>query len=280
MTLNKDLSPAEKYMLHYFAAYHARSYSSLYMYWMIENRIFNLFDRELLKFKTDTKIKVLDLGCAFGMMIFELARRHQKIYQSEFTGIDISPDLIEIAKKIQPSLNLNYNFFVADVEQGISDIENDAFDIIICSNVLEHLVNSKTAVEEIKRMLKPGGLAIIAVPNYEPLQYKALKFIDKALLKDSLRRIFYKGLSDEEIIMKFDYGHAHISERSYSGWKRLFKEAGLKIECAKTTSFLRGSYFFDRRPIISGSFLILDSFMKFTPFCYLISTGLIFGLRK
>ena len=44
------------------------------------------------------------------------------------------------------------------------DVEDDAFDYIICHRVIEHVRDDRKASEELYRVLKPGGLAIISVP--------------------------------------------------------------------------------------------------------------------
>ncbi|NIP39066.1 MAG: class I SAM-dependent methyltransferase [Candidatus Dadabacteria bacterium] len=52
------------------------------------------------------------------------------------------------------------------VKMDITDIQYDdnAFDIIICSHVLEHVFDDKKAIREFYRVLKPGGEAFIMVP--------------------------------------------------------------------------------------------------------------------
>ena len=61
------------------------------------------------------------------------------------------------------------DLFMEDVDDKL-DItnmelyENDRFDIILCSHVLEHIENDRKALSEIFRVLKPNGFAIIMVP--------------------------------------------------------------------------------------------------------------------
>lgn len=78
----------------------------------------------------------------------------------------------------------------ADVVGDIHNIPiaDDSIDAVICSSVLEHVTNPALAVEEIKRILKPGGKLFIYVPSVYP--YHARKghypdywrFFDDALL--------------------------------------------------------------------------------------------------
>ena len=67
----------------------------------------------------------------------------------------------------------NLDYITADlysdsamVKMDITDItyEDDSFDAIICSHVLEHIMDDRKAMREMLRVLKPGGWAIIMVP--------------------------------------------------------------------------------------------------------------------
>lgn len=55
---------------------------------------------------------------------------------------------------------------IADVKADICDLpfSNDAFDFIICNHVLEHIPDDTKAMQELYRILKPGGTAILQVP--------------------------------------------------------------------------------------------------------------------
>lgn len=55
----------------------------------------------------------------------------------------------------------------AIVDATTMDFE-DEFDVILCSSVLEHVYDYRTAVERIHRALKPGGRAVISVPHLFP----------------------------------------------------------------------------------------------------------------
>ncbi len=67
--------------------------------------------------------------------------------------------------------NLTYtttdlNSPLADVQADIMDLpfENDAFDVVICNHVLEHIPDDITAMRELYRILAPSGMAILQVP--------------------------------------------------------------------------------------------------------------------
>ena len=68
--------------------------------------------------------------------------------------------------------NLDYtttdlNSPLADVKADICDLpfENDSFDFILCNHVLEHIPDDTKAMQELYRILKPGGTAILQIPQ-------------------------------------------------------------------------------------------------------------------
>lgn len=56
---------------------------------------------------------------------------------------------------------------LADVKADICNLpfENNSYDIIFCNHVLEHIENDKKAMQELFRVLKPGGMGIFQVPQ-------------------------------------------------------------------------------------------------------------------
>lgn len=55
---------------------------------------------------------------------------------------------------------------IADVKMDIHDIQypDDSFDVIFCNHVLEHVTDDQQCMRELRRVLRPGGLAIMQVP--------------------------------------------------------------------------------------------------------------------
>ncbi len=56
---------------------------------------------------------------------------------------------------------------IADVKADICDLpfENNSFDIIFCNHVLEHIPDDRKAMQELYRILKPGGFGIFQIPQ-------------------------------------------------------------------------------------------------------------------
>jgi 2-polyprenyl-3-methyl-5-hydroxy-6-metoxy-1,4-benzoquinol methylase len=106
------------------------------------------------------KVKFLDVGCGLGYSSKEASVKGAKV-----TGIDIGNKLIEKSKIKVPKAK----FIVASASK--LPFNNDTFDIVLCTEVIEHVNNQKKTIEEILRVLKNGGLLVITSPNrlYRPL---------------------------------------------------------------------------------------------------------------
>jgi SAM-dependent methyltransferase len=96
-----------------------------------------------------------------------------KKYDTSGLLLDIAPQVHEGAspyfKKIQiktldidPKSKADYIVDICQTNKEI--IPDNTFDMIVCTEVLEHTTNPFTAVDEIYRILKPGGLVFITVP--------------------------------------------------------------------------------------------------------------------
>jgi len=98
--------------------------------------------------------RVLDVGCASGWLAARVAKMLPKAL---VTGVDVSPKMIDYAKVVHP----NINFIKADAHK--LPFSDGSFDLIICTETLEHVVDPLRVLGEIKRCLIPKGEAIISM---------------------------------------------------------------------------------------------------------------------
>lgn len=87
---------------------------------------------------------VLDIGCGFGALTFDLAQKANKVI-----GIDLSKENIKIAKEKFWAPNIEY--MVGDATR---DLPNQKSDIIVLSNVLEHIEDRVQFLREIKKLAR------------------------------------------------------------------------------------------------------------------------------
>lgn len=75
-------------------------------------------------------------------------------------------------KRFKKQTNLNYT--TTDLESPLADVkadichlpfENDCYDVILCNHVLEHIPDDTKAMQELYRVLKPGGMAVLQIPQ-------------------------------------------------------------------------------------------------------------------
>jgi SAM-dependent methyltransferase len=99
---------------------------------------------------------VLDLGCNTGY-----GSRIIKASGARVTGVDVSPEAIDIArKKYGPS---GIEFLCVD-GRGMPFADR-SFDVITSFQVIEHIIDLAQFIAEIKRVLRPGGRVIFTTPN-------------------------------------------------------------------------------------------------------------------
>lgn len=138
-------------------------YNSIAKEWDISRQVFSgLKEKELKRFRKCKNI--LDLGCGNGLVTGEILRHGVKYY-----GLDISKELIKIARKKYPSevKSKRANFLVGDACKKLP-YKNNFFDGVVSFAVLHHVPGEEKRLkflEEVKRVLKPGGRAIILVWN-------------------------------------------------------------------------------------------------------------------
>ena len=99
---------------------------------------------------------ILEVGCGDGSFTRSLAR-----YSSRVTAVDISASQIERNTRTQPEIR----FIQHDVAQPFP-FANEAFGVIWCSEVLEHLFDPGFALREMQRVLVRGGRLLVTVPYH------------------------------------------------------------------------------------------------------------------
>ena len=99
-------------------------------------------------------LRALDVGCGPGSISVGLA---QAIAPGELRGIDVAPSQVEEAARAAAERGLNNaEFSVADA--AALPFEDGRFDIVHCSDTLAFIPDVGAALNEIKRVLKPGGV--------------------------------------------------------------------------------------------------------------------------
>jgi 2-polyprenyl-6-hydroxyphenyl methylase/3-demethylubiquinone-9 3-methyltransferase len=105
--------------------------------------------------------KVIDIGCGGGILTESLARARPEF---DIIGFDISPKSIKIAKKhAKENKVVNVRYKVGSAYH--LPISDESVDIIVMSDILEHLNDLSTVFKEINRVLKKGGVFVYDTVN-------------------------------------------------------------------------------------------------------------------
>jgi len=104
---------------------------------------------------------VLDVGCGRGNLLRELSRLGCSCHGVERGDFPLDEHLEDV------------QFYKQDMES--IDFADNSFDIVIIWHVLEHLNDPAQTIRTIQRIMRPGGLFVIAVPNFGSFQAKVFK---------------------------------------------------------------------------------------------------------
>jgi SAM-dependent methyltransferase len=106
---------------------------------------------------------LLDVGCGAGFFLREAAK-------GGFTaqGVEFSREAVEFGTKEE-------GVHITEGELQNTRFPDRSFDVVTLWHVLEHLSRPVKALEKIRTLLKPGGILIIAVPNFDSLQARLFR---------------------------------------------------------------------------------------------------------
>ncbi len=117
--------------------------------------------------KLEKKDIVLDAGCGIGLNSFEIYGKVKKI-----TGIDLDQIKIKQAKKLAKRSKKNIKFLSKDL---IKLKENEEYDKIMCSDVIEHIPEYKKVISSLAKSLKQNGKLALTFPSYTEFNKKTYK---------------------------------------------------------------------------------------------------------
>jgi SAM-dependent methyltransferase len=110
--------------------------------------------------------RVLDAGCGCGRHICESFRTPGV----DVAGVDLKWDDLTKTRGFLSLMagNKEGRWVVAQADVTNLPFSDGSFDVVLCSEVLEHIDDNQTAVAELIRVLRPGGDLVVTVPRFFP----------------------------------------------------------------------------------------------------------------
>jgi SAM-dependent methyltransferase len=120
-------------------------------------------------------VKTLEVGSGLGEHL-----NYENLETQEYVALELRPELAKAIRDSHPTVRT----IVGDCQEWI-DFPDGYFDRVLAIHVLEHLPNLPKALDQIKRVLRPGGSLSVVIPCEGGLAYSMARNI-------SARRIFEK----------------------------------------------------------------------------------------
>lgn len=125
---------------------------------------------------------ILDIGCGTGILLDQLIslKRDLKLF-----GIDISPEMINVSKeKLGKQINLQIG------SANKLPYKNNSFDYVTCSTSFHHHPSSKNSLDEMYRVLKPGGTLVLLDLHTDGILRKILCKLDNIISNEGKTFLF------------------------------------------------------------------------------------------
>jgi 2-polyprenyl-3-methyl-5-hydroxy-6-metoxy-1,4-benzoquinol methylase len=182
-------------------------------------------------------LEILDVGCGSGTNSAALAAKGHTVH-----GVDLSEAAIARYR------SRGFDGKVGDLDNGL-DFPDAAFDLVFCSEVIEHMTSPENLVAEMNRVLKPGGYLVLSTPNSAFWLYRLLGFAGYTVseLQHPKHFQFFSQRSLLRLLNSVGFQPKSISGRnmylilpSMAGrFERILPKLGFKRE----TRFRTGGYF-------------------------------------
>lgn len=205
--------------------------------------------------KRKKKGSMLDVGTGNGLNCFMLNDLLGYDPNYKLVGSEISKSAVSRANSIARKWGRgNLKFVAGDAEK--LPFADDSFDSVLCTEVIEHLPRPQIAIDEMFRVLKPGGLAVISTPNENHALKKFLPASFKKKAHDEQSEWANRYEKHAEFFQ--DRKELHISVQTKSELTQKMEKAGFTRIKFHRQSLFFGGMFYDKHSLIFALSIFAD----------------------
>ena len=162
-------------------------------------------------------VRVLDCGCGPGFLL--------RFFEEWFAGLNlVGMDMDRLSLRYAQNQTRRASLVRGSVSGSVLPIASQSCDVVVALHVVEHLEEPDAFILEARRVLRPGGLLMLATPNPAGLGAKVMG-------------AKWKGIRDD-----------HIALRPPSEWRAALESAGFRVHRDGTTG-VSGIPIFQRMPL-------------------------------
>jgi SAM-dependent methyltransferase len=152
--------------------------------------------------------RVVDVGCGDGVLAAMMRGPGYKTFCCDFAGGHPGVEGLAHAK--------------ADLRSGLP-YTTGSIQGIICSEVLEHLLDPATAIAELGRVLAPGGVLVLSVPNYWNLHHRFRYFFTGTLQRCYCKNVDLTGVHEDVCL-------PHVNTATFETYSFVLRRNRLAVE--------------------------------------------------
>ena len=173
---------------------------------------------------------VVDVGCSEGLLLETIRRK----FGCRVVGVDVDERAIERARRDFPQVT-----FLCGLAQDLQNQLPPA-DVVIASAILEHVVSPPEFVDQLARLLKPGGKLFLLTPNAASFHYRLARSWWRELLAIGEHVFLFTPQSLSAVAEKSGLHVARLAtDYDYLIWPRLYLPRSLKSAAIMPWSYLR-----------------------------------------
>jgi ubiquinone/menaquinone biosynthesis C-methylase UbiE len=162
---------------------------------------------------------VLEVGCGTGTDLLQFARGGALV-----TGLDLTPRSIEIVRRRFEVYGYEGQFAIGDAENLA--FPGESFDLVYSFGVLHHTPDTERAISEVRRVLKPGGKAIVMLYHRTSLYYWGALMLKRGLLGGDLIRETPSQMMSRYVEYSETGGRPLVKAYTRNQARQLFRDFG------------------------------------------------------